>query len=368
MPRPKLPGMRSRHCLAMTVNRRHFLRAAAAGALLPSLASCGGVDKLPVPSVPDSPFDEDSTADEVTEGLNLSGKLAVVTGCTSGIGFETMRVLAQRGAFVVGTSRSLERAQEACKSVRGLTMPLRLDLGDFDIVAQCADVIRILQRPVDMLICNAGYRGGGNERQLINGVEKHFVINHLGHFILINRLMERLYVAGQGRVVIVASRTAYTDAPDEGILFNDLGMARSYSDASAYGHSKLANALFSLQLGQLLRGTRITSNALHPGVINTDLDRNLSAVSRFAWGAYVKLKGKTVEQGAATTCYVATSEQLGNISGRFFEDCNAVTIEGQGHMQNHAMAEQLLQASIDLTSDWLLEFKEPGRRELKRQG
>lgn len=238
-------------------------------------------------------------------------------------------------------------------------MPLRLDLGDFDIVAQCADVIRVLQRPIDMLICNAGYRGGGNERQLVNGVEKHFVINHLGHFILVNRLMDRLYRSSQGRIVIVSSRAAYRDAPDEGILFDDLGMARTYGDAMAYGHSKLANALFSLQLGQLLRGTRITSNALHPGVINTELDRNLSAVSRFAWEAYVKFKGKTIEAGAATTCYVATAEELGNVSGRYFEDCNAVTIRGKGHMQNMAMAEQLLQTSIDLTADWLVEFKEP---------
>ena len=355
-------------CSAMRVSRRRFLHVAGAGLIAPSLTSCGGVEKLPAKGVPEGRFDRKSTAEEVTEGLNLSGKLAVVTGCTSGIGFETMRVLAKRGAFVVGTSRSLERAKEACQQVRGITMPLRLDLGDFDIVAQCADVIRTLQSPIDMLICNAGYRGGGNERQLINGVEKHFAINHLGHFILVNRLMDRLYVADQGRIVTVSSRTAYTDAPEAGILFDDLGMARSYSDASAYGHSKLANALFSLQLGQLLRGTRITSNALHPGVIKTELDRNLTAISRFAWEAYVKIKGKSVEQGAATTCYVATSEHLGNISGRFFEDCNAVTIVGQGHMQSLAMAERLLHASIELTADWLVEFKAPTRKDTKGQG
>lgn len=343
----------------MTVNRRRFLQATGAGLLLPQLTACSDIEKFPAAGVPTSAFDKDSTAEEVTEGLDLRGKLAVVTGCTAGIGFETMRVLAMRGAFVVGTSRSLERAKEACSRVKGLTMPLRLDLGDFDVVAQCADIIRVLQRPIDMLICNAGYRGGGNERQLINGVEKHFVINHLGHFILVNRLMDRLYQSSQGRIVIVSSRAAYRDAPDEGILFDDLGMARTYGDALAYGHSKLANALLSLQLGQLLRGTRITSNALHPGVINTELDRNLSAVSRFAWEAYVKIKGKTLEQGAATTCYVATSEGLGNISGRYFEDCNAVTIQGKGHMQNLGMAEQLLQTSIDLTADWLVEFKEP---------
>ena len=349
----------------MTIDRRQFLGSTGLALLGTQLAACGGVDRLPVSTVPRSGFDKDTTAEEVTEGVDLSGKLAVVTGCTSGIGFETMRVLARRGAYVVGTSRSLQRAEEACRRVAGITSPVQLDLGDFDSVARCADAIRSLNTPVDILICNAGYRGGGNERQLINGVEKHFVINHLGHVILINRLMERLYLAWQGRIVIVASRAAYRDAPEEGILFDDLAMTRGYGDAAAYGHSKLANVLCSLQLGRILRGTRITCNALHPGVIKTDLDRNLSAFSRFAWGAYVKLRGKSVEQGAATSCYVATSGRLGTTSGRYFEDCDAVTIAGGGHMQNQAMAERLLNASIELTADWLVEFRKPDWDEFK---
>ena len=279
-----------------------------------------------------------------------------------------MRVLAARGAYVVGTSRSLKRAEDACRRVIGVTSPVQLDLGDYDSVARCADIILQLRSPIDMLICNAGYRGGGNERQLINGVEKHFAINHLGHFILVNRLLARLYVSRQGRVVTVASRAAYRDAPAQGILFDDLAMARDYSDALAYGHSKLANALFSLKLADLLRGTRITSNALHPGVISTDLSRNLNALSRFAWNAYVRVAGKTIEQGAATTCYVATSAQLGNVSGRYFEDCDAVTIAGQGHMQDMAMATRLLEASIEQTRDWLVEFKAPTAADFERAG
>jgi NAD(P)-dependent dehydrogenase (short-subunit alcohol dehydrogenase family) len=346
-----------------TIKRRHFLGAAGASLLAPQLASCGGYDKVPAVGVPVSRFDQDSTAEEVTGGLDLSGKFAVVTGCTTGIGFETMRVLAKQGAYVIGTSRSLKRAEEACRKVVGTTTPVALDLGDFDSVAKCADDIRTLRAPIDMLICNAGYRGGGNERQLINGVEKHFVINHLGHFILINRLMERLYLSSQGRIVMVASRTAYRDAPEEGILFDDLRMEREYSDSLAYGHSKLANALCSVQMAELLRGTRITSNALHPGVINTEIDRNLNPVSQFVWGLYSRIAGKTVEQGAATSCYVATSAQLGNISGQYFEDCNAVTIDGIGHIHDKIMAGKLLQKSIDLTADWLVQFKEPKKED-----
>jgi NAD(P)-dependent dehydrogenase (short-subunit alcohol dehydrogenase family) len=340
-------------------DRRQFLGAAGASLFLPALSACGAPQRIPVDSIPISGFDEGSTAEEVTNGVDLDGKVAVVTGCTSGIGYETMRVLAKRGAYVLGTSRSLERAEEACNGVTGHTSPLQLDLGNFESVVRCADTLLQLQLPIDILVCNAGYRGGGNERQLSNGVEKHFVINHLGHFILVNRVMARLYVAEQGRIVVVSSRTAYRDAPERGILFDDLAMARDYSDSVAYGHSKLANALFSLKLAELLRGSRVTCNALHPGVIYTDLVRNLSATSRAAWKAYTSIAGKSIEQGAATTCYVATSEQLGNVSGRYFEDCQAVNIEGGGHMQNMAMADRLLEESIELTSGWLIEFRKP---------
>jgi NAD(P)-dependent dehydrogenase (short-subunit alcohol dehydrogenase family) len=349
------------------IDRRRFLAAAGAGLALP-MASCSDVEKRPADDVPNSRFGADATAEGVTEGIDLDGKLAIVTGCTSGIGFETLRVLALRGAYVVGTSRSLARAEDACRQVIGVTFPAQLDLGDFDSVARFADVVLQMRSPIDMLICNAGYRGGGNERQLVHGIEKHFAINHLGHFILVNRLLARMSIAQQGRVVVVASRTAYRDAPAQGILFDDLAMARGYDDATAYGHSKLANVLFSLKLADLLRGMRITSNSLHPGVIATELSRNLSPVSRFAWDAYVRLAGKTIAEGAATSCYVATSENLANISGRYFEDCNAVTIHGQGHMHDMAMAERLLQASIELTSDWLVEFREPTAEDFKWPG
>ncbi len=168
----------SRRCLAMTVSRRRFLAATGATLVASPLSSCGGVDKIPVAGVPRSGFDGNATAEQVTEGVNLDGKLAVVTGCTTGIGFETMRVLAMRGANVLGTSRSLARAEEACRRVIGSTIPAQLDLGDFDSVAMCADNIHSLRSPVDILINNAGYRGGGNDRQLVHGVEKHFAINH----------------------------------------------------------------------------------------------------------------------------------------------------------------------------------------------
>ena len=312
--------------------------------------------------VPRSPFDADSTAEEVTAGVDLKGKLAVVTGCTSGIGFETMRVLALRGAWVVGTSRSLQRAQEVCKRVNGVTIPVELELADPDSIVRCADSILSLNAPIDILVCNAGYRGGGNDRELVNDVEKHFAINHLGHFILVNRLLERMFMAWQARIVIVASRFSYRDAPDEGILFDDLKMDGDYDDAMAYGHSKLANVLFALELGRLLVGTRITANALHPGLINTEIDRNLKPITQFAFGLLTKITGKTIEQGAATSCFVATSELLGSTSGRYFEDCNAVNVTGRNHLGNMPMADELWLRSEELTADYLVTPQRPDEK------
>ena len=341
------------------MNRRHFLGLSVATAVAPTLASCSGYEKVAVEGVPRSVFNEDSTAEQVTEGIDLQNKIAVVTGCTSGIGFETMRVLAKRGAYVVGTSRSLERATDACKRVIGKTTPLELDLADFQSVVNCAEAIRSLNMPIDILVLNAGYRGGGNERVLVNGIEKHFLVNHLGHFLLFNRLADRLYYAWQGRVVVVASRAAYRKVPDAGIQFDDLEMSSNYSDALAYGRSKLANVLFSLELGKLLRGTRITSNALHPGVINTEIDRNVSPILQFGFSVLTAISGKNVEQGAATTCFVATSPSLGSTSGRYFEDCNAVDVPGT-HMQDMAMADRLWLLSQELTKPY---YKPPEVRD-----
>jgi NAD(P)-dependent dehydrogenase (short-subunit alcohol dehydrogenase family) len=207
-------------------------------------------------------------------------------------------------------------------------------------------------------VCNAGYRGGDGQRRRVAGVEKHFAINHLGHFLLVNRLLEAMYFAWQGRVVVVSSRAAYRDAPDDGILFEDLELAQSYSDRRAYGQSKLANLLFSCGLARRLRGTRITSNALHPGIVDTEIDRHLSALTQRLFGLYVAVAGKSLAQGAATSCYVATSPLLGATSGEFFEDCNAVAVAGS-HQYDTMMADRLWSVSEELLRPWLISHAAP---------
>ena len=326
-------------------------------AATPVIAGCGGPDLAPAADVPRSPFDEDATAEQVTEGLDLKGKIAVVTGCNSGIGYETMRVLALRGAYVIGTGRTIEKAQAACASVKGVTTPVQLELSDLESVVACAETIRSLNSPIDMLVCNAGMRGGGHE--IVNGVEKHFAVNHLGHFVLVNRLLDRLFFSWQGRVVVVSSRSAYSSAPEEGILFDDIRMVNRYSDGLAYAHSKLANALFSFELARLLQGTRITSNSLHPGVVSTNIVREESGIVRTGFDWFTKISGKTVQQGAATSCFVATHDSIDSTSGAYFEDCNAVTVLGDNHMHNREQASRLWLLSEALTRDYLVTHERP---------
>ena len=349
------------------IDRRRFLNLAAASVATTSIASCSGTERGPAVGVPRSPFNEGSTAEEVTAGVDLTGKLAVVTGCTSGIGFETMRVLAMRGAWVVGTSRAMQRAEAACARVKGTTSPLQLELSDYESVIACANAIRSINLPLDILICNAGYWAASGQRELVNGVEKHFGINHLGHTVLVNRLLGRLYMSLQGRIVMVSSRAAYRTAPERGIEFDNLDGSVDYKDRQAYGQSKLANALFSLHLAKLLRGTRITTNALHPGVINTDLFRDEGRLFRAAISAATSLGyGKTIEEGAATSCFVATHPSLSATSGEFFEDCNAVVVAGDNHLHDEVMAEKLWQVTEDMTREHLVSHTGPDFNDFER--
>ena len=253
------------------LDRRSFVRQAGLLSLLaclPPAVLAQIISRTP----PISPFGADSTAEQVTAGLDLSGKTYAITGANSGLGYETMRVLALRGAHVIGIARSMDKAREACASVPGKTTPAFLDLGDFASVVSCAGEIRAMNTPLDGLICNAGIMALP-ERELVYGMEKQFVVNHLGHFILVNQLMAAVTAAPQGRFVILSS-AAHRRAPSDGIRFDDLAFANSDYDAwTAYGHSKLANALCARELARRLSGTSTTANSVHPGVINTNLGR-----------------------------------------------------------------------------------------------
>jgi NAD(P)-dependent dehydrogenase (short-subunit alcohol dehydrogenase family) len=298
---------------------------------------------------PSSPFDADSTAEQVTEGLNLRGKTFAITGANSGLGYETMRVLTLRGAHVIGIARTQEKADKACASIEGETTPVFLDLAEWDSVVACADRIRAMGTPIDGLITNAGIMALP-ELQLVNGIERQFAINHLGHFILINQLQDLVIAAPQGRFVILSS-LAHRRAED-GIEFDNLDGSQYYDPWGAYGQSKLANGLCALELAKRIENTDATANSLHPGVIATNLGKYLPRWQQ----VMAKLVGwtfmKSIPEGAATTCYVATSPDLKGVRGYYFADSNAS--EGETpHIYDEAMATELWRVSEELTNHYL---------------
>jgi NAD(P)-dependent dehydrogenase (short-subunit alcohol dehydrogenase family) len=339
----------------MDIERRQFIAGVGAAATLPLLSSCsrGGDDVRRPPGVPVSPFGDESTAEEVTAGLDLRGKTALVTGATSGLGLETMRVLALRGAHVIGTGRTLEKAKAACESVEGRTTPVALELERWETIVSATDLVKTLGMPIDILVFNAGIMALPTLER-VYGLEKQFVVNHLGHFILTNRLLPQVQAAPRGRVVVVSS-LGYQWAPAGGIEFDNLDGTRDYVPNKMYGQSKLANGLFSLELSRRLReaGSVATSNSVHPGIILTNLGRHFDPWKRTMGRLIGWTFMKTIPEGAATTCYVATADALSGVSGHYFEDCNPVVPMAGKHMDDVALAQQLWQKSAEIVSEYL---------------
>ncbi|MBM4311834.1 MAG: SDR family NAD(P)-dependent oxidoreductase [Deltaproteobacteria bacterium] len=333
--------------MPITMNRRKFIATTSAFAVG---AACGGPVLAQTANPGMGPFTKESTAEEVTRGINLTGKTILITGANSGLGYETMRILAMRGAHVIAVARTMQKAVDACATITGTTTPAFCDLSDFASVAACCDTINAMNIPIDVLICNAGIMELP-ELEKVNGIEKQFVVNHLGHFILTNRLLDRVKQAPQGRVIIMSSGR-YKNAPAEGIQFDNLSGDRGYDPLTAYGQSKLANALFAQELSRRLENTATTSNSVLPGVINTNLGRHLPAWKQMLSEVIGWTFMRSVEQGAATTCYVATSPKLAAVSGHMFFNCNPITPEGP-HMSDRALATRLWDVSVELTQNYL---------------
>ena len=276
----------------------------------------------------DSGFGWSTTADEVADGLDLSGQTILVTGSNSGLGLETMRVLAARGATVLAAARSEEKAEDAASGVDGDTRPVVCELSDPSSIRGCADEVRAAGRPLDAIICNAGIMALP-KRETVFGYEKQFFVNHVGHFILVTELLDEL--AHDGRVVMLSS-AAHEMAPDEGIEFDDLGAEERYGNWRAYGHSKLANLLFARELGRRFDDddTDRVANAVHPGPIDTNLTRNMNALFRGLWSVAGPLFLKSIPEGSATQVWAAVHPDTAGINGEYMADCNIAESSAKG--------------------------------------
>ena len=272
-----------------------------------------------------TPFTAESTAAEVVDGIDLTGRRAIVTGGASGIGIETARALAGAGASVTLAVRNVEAGERTAAGITGTTgsrhvLVARLDLADQASVAAFAAA---WDGPLDILINNAGIMASPLMRTP-EGWEMQFATNHLGHFALATRLHGALAAAGGARVVSVSS-SGHLLSP---VVFEDIHfLERPYEPWAAYAQSKTANVLFAVEAARRWAGDGITANALMPGGIRTGLqryvsDEELDRMRRRQAGGPAAPSWKTPEQGAATSVLLATSPLLAGIGGRYFEDCN----------------------------------------------
>lgn len=298
---------------------------------------------------PKSKFNSRSTAEEVTAGLDLSGKTILITGCNSGLGLESMRALSARGAHCIAAARSKSKAEQAAREVGADVTAVACELSDLDSVATCADQIHAMGRPIDVLMCNAGIMALPKLQQKY-GLEMQFLTNHLGHFVLVNRLLDRVRQAPAARVVMVSSLGHYTSVPG-GINFDNLSGDKNYVPFTFYGQSKLANLLMSNELSRRLEDSTASSNAIHPGIIYTPLMRNIGDLRAMLSKVISWPISRSVERGAATQCYVATAPALEGVSGHYFADCNPA--RKSAHGRNPELASRLWQVSEELAADYL---------------
>ncbi|MFF4979514.1 SDR family NAD(P)-dependent oxidoreductase [Streptomyces sp. NPDC001046] len=271
-----------------------------------------------------TPFGAESTAAEVVEGVDLTGRRAVVTGGASGIGVETVRALASAGAQVTLAVRDTGAGQRTAQDVTATTGNKDVHVAALDLADQAsvAAFVAAWDGPLHILVNNAGVMASP-ELRTPEGWELQFATNHLGHFALATGLHPALARDGGARVVAVSSSAHHRS----GVVFEDIHFhERPYEPWSAYGQSKTANVLFAVEAARRWAADGITVNALMPGGIRTNLQRHVSEEelarlrTRAAGGA--ELRWKTTEQGAATSVLLAASPLLDGVSGRYFEDCN----------------------------------------------
>ncbi|MFE9006615.1 SDR family NAD(P)-dependent oxidoreductase [Streptomyces sp. NPDC007875] len=269
-----------------------------------------------------SGFGARSTADDVLAGIDLTGRLALVTGGYSGIGVETTRALTKAGARVVVPARRVGAAQEGLAGIDGVEVA-ELDLGDLDSVRAFAERFLASGRTLDIVIDSAGIMACP-ETRVGPGWEAQFATNHLGHFALVNRLWPAIERGG-ARVVSVSS-TGHHASP---IRWDDVHWRHGYDKWEAYGQAKTANVLFAVQLDRLGRERGVRAFSLHPGGILTPLQRHLPKQEMVERG-WIDEDGnllhpeafKTPQQGAATQVWAATSPRLNGMGGVYLDDCD----------------------------------------------
>jgi NAD(P)-dependent dehydrogenase (short-subunit alcohol dehydrogenase family) len=275
-----------------------------------------------------------------------AGRVALVTGASAGIGRVTALELARHGFRLFLACRSRERTQPVIESIRA-TVPaaeiewLPLELADFVSVNACAEAFLERSLPLHLLVNNAGL--AGSRGRTPSGFESGFGINHMGHFLLTLRLLDRIRASAPARIVTVASRA---HKRVQGIDWEAVRKPTATAlGVREYGVSKLANVLFSAELGRRLQGSGVTSYSLHPGVVDSEIWRTLSWPLRML----NRLRLVSPEEGAKTTIHCAVSEEAATQSGLYYSECKPIAPSPVA--QDMALAAELWRRSSDWVRD-----------------
>ncbi len=274
-------------------------------------------------------FGSESTADEVLDGIDLTGKRILVTGVSAGLGVETARALVARGAYVVGAARDLDKARRAIEAVAELAKPkggfelLELDLASLKSVRAAADALVAAGNPFDVVIANAGVMMPP-KGETADGFETQFGTNHLGHFVFVNRIAA-LLKPGSRLVNLSSAGHRFSD-----VDLDDPNFARTpYDPIVGYGRSKTANILFAVEFDRRHRDRGIRATAVHPGAIQTELGRHITPELTQAMTAAIKpvpgqplFTYKTIPQGAATSVWAGIVAAADLVGGKYCEDCH----------------------------------------------
>lgn len=281
------------------------------------------------------PFGAESTTDQVLDGVDLSGKRVLVTGASAGLGVETARVLAAHGAQVVGAARDLAKAERATAQVRaeaknggGLEL-VELDLASLASVRACADKLLADGRPFDVVIANAGVMACPKSFTA-DGFETQFGTNHLGHFVLVNRIASLMKPGGR-LVNLSSSGHRFSDVDLDDPNFEHT----PYAEFVAYGRSKTANVLFAVEFDRRHKEQGVRATAVHPGGIQTELgrymtdevrDQMIASISANQPAGAPAFTWKTIPQGAATTVWAGFVAPADEVGAKFCEDCHVARL------------------------------------------
>jgi NAD(P)-dependent dehydrogenase (short-subunit alcohol dehydrogenase family) len=280
---------------------------------------------------------------------SMQGKVCLVTGATGGIGRETAKGLAERGARVVIVGRNADKVTRTISAITSETGNPQVEglVGDLSVQAEVRRVAREFLASHDrlhVLVNNAGMFYW-NRELTPDGIERTFALNHLGYFLLTELLLPALKAGAPSRIINVASdahRSAHLD-------FSDLQNAKKYSGIRAYSQSKLANVMFTYELARRLEGTGVTANALHPGFVASGFARNNGPIVRFFMDTLLRPMQISVEKGAQTSIYLATSPEVEGVSGKYFDRCKPVPSNDASY--NKADQQRLWEISEQLVGE-----------------